>query len=186
MVQNPQAQLDGGVLAFNLTQAGSENKAQPGQEVSIAYRLMRHCDLQTVIASSTADQPYRFILGANSVIKGFEIAVSFLSIGAKGTFLIPSDQAYGKVGQPPDILDDEDLLIEIEVLSAKATDSQSVAIMNDETRMLKAEETKERANQCFREKRYDEALLLFKEASTYISKLSQYTSETQELRRLIL
>ena len=44
--------------------------------------------------------------------------------------------------------------------------------MNDETRMLKAEETKERANQCFREKRYDEALLLFKEASTYISKLS--------------
>ena len=58
--------------------------------------------------------------------------------------------------------------------------------MNDETRQRKAEETKERANQCFREQRYDEALQLFKEASTYISKLSQYTAETQELRRLIL
>mmetsp|Transcript_41380 Transcript_41380/g.54424 ORF Transcript_41380/g.54424 Transcript_41380/m.54424 type:complete len:139 (+) Transcript_41380:298-714(+) len=58
--------------------------------------------------------------------------------------------------------------------------------MNDEMRQQKAEETKERANVCFKAQRFDEALVLFKEASTYISKLSQYTAETQELRRLIL
>jgi len=37
-------------------------------------------------------------MGANSVIKGFEIAVSYLNIGSAATFLIPSDLAYGKVG----------------------------------------------------------------------------------------
>ena len=52
--------------------------------------------------------------------------------------------------------------------------------------MQKAEETKERANQVFREQKYDEALALFKEASSYISKLNQYTEETQEVRKLIL
>ena len=38
--------------------------------------------------------------------------------------------------------------------------------------MQKAEETKERANQLYKEKKYDEALILFKEASNYINKLS--------------
>lgn len=52
--------------------------------------------------------------------------------------------------------------------------------------MQKAEETKERANQVFREQKYDQALVLFKEASSYISKLNQYTEETQEVRKLIL
>ena len=41
--------------------------------------------------------------------------------------------------------------------------------------MQKAEETKERANQLYKEKKYDEALILFKEASNYINKLNTYT-----------
>jgi len=52
--------------------------------------------------------------------------------------------------------------------------------------MQKAEETKERANQLYKEKKYDEALILFKEASNYINKLNTYTDETQEIRKLIL
>jgi len=64
-----------------------------------------------VIASATADAPFKFILGANTVIRGFEMAVEQLSIGAKATAHVSSDFAYGKVGQPPDILDDEDLII---------------------------------------------------------------------------
>ena len=52
--------------------------------------------------------------------------------------------------------------------------------------MQKAEEIKERANQLYKEKKYDEALILFKEASNYINKLNTYTEETQEIRKLIL
>ena len=45
-------------------------------------------------------------MGAQTVIKGFEIAVGFLTVGGKANFFIPADLAYGKVGQPPDIPND--------------------------------------------------------------------------------
>ncbi len=57
------------------------------------------------------------------MIKGFEIAVGFLAIGCSATFFIPSDLAYGTMGNPPLILDNEDLVIEVEVLSAETVDT---------------------------------------------------------------
>ena len=99
MVENPQVQLEAGVMGYNIVSVNDEGaKAQMGHEVSIAYRLFRHCGPETVVAQSDVEEPYKFILGANSVIRGFEIAVNHLRIGQKGTFLVPSDQAYGKVG----------------------------------------------------------------------------------------
>jgi len=95
------------------------------------------------------------------VIRGFEIAVQHLQIGTAATFFVPSDLAYGKVGQPPDILDDDDLVIEVEVLGARNVDLSSVEIMNDEQKFLKAEESKEQANEACWAQRYDEALALF-------------------------
>ena len=80
------------------------------------------CDKENIIAQASVEQPYKFVLGARTVIKGFETAVRSLSIGGKANFLIPSDQAYGKVGCPPHILNDEDLYIEIEVISVKTVD----------------------------------------------------------------
>lgn len=49
--------------------------------------------------------------------------MGFLAIGCAATFFIPSDLAYGKMGNPPLILDNEDLLIEVEVLSAQTVDT---------------------------------------------------------------
>ena len=53
-------------------------------------------------------------------------------VGSKATLDVRSDLAYGKVGQPPDILDNDDLRIEVEILSQKAVDANSIAFMNDE------------------------------------------------------
>ena len=44
--------------------------------------------------------------------------------------------------------------------------------MNDEAKYQKAEEVKLQANTAFKAQKFDEALVLFKEASSYISKLS--------------
>ena len=77
-------------------------------------------------------------------------------------------------------------MIKMELLAVKDVDTGSVSIMNDEQKLAKAEETKERANEAYRAQRYDEALLLFKEASSYVARLSQYTEQTQEVRKLIL
>ena len=102
MVKVPQkTHLEDGVMAYNIIDLGdAETSTKPvdGQEVSVAYRLWRNIDQETLIASATVDEPYKFVLGANSVIKGFEIAVRSLHIGGKANFLVPADQAYGKVG----------------------------------------------------------------------------------------
>ena len=52
--------------------------------------------------------------------------------------------------------------------------------------MKKAKEVKERANQAFRDGKLDEALVLFNDAASFISRLNQYTAETQELRKTLL
>lgn len=63
-------------------------------------------------------------------------------------------------------------MIHLEVVGARDSDQESASLMSDQLKLERAEETKARANHAFREKRYDEALILFKEASSYVSKLS--------------
>lgn len=51
-------------------------------------------------------EPFKFIIGAKKVFLGFEIAVLNLSAGQEVTVLVKSKLAYGKVGQPPEIMND--------------------------------------------------------------------------------
>ena len=85
-----------------------------------------------MIATADSSKPFKFILGANTVIQGFEKAVAYLNLQSKATVHIRSDLAYGKRGQPPDIGNDEDLVIVLEVLASEAAGIQSTKIMNDE------------------------------------------------------
>ena len=98
-------------------------------------------------------------MGANAVIRGFEIAAAYLNIGGKATFFVPAAQAFGRVGSPPAIFDEENLIIEIKVLAAVAVNEASTT--NDEIRMQLSEQVKERANGAYREQKYDEALAFF-------------------------
>ena len=103
--------VQAGLTLSNVQHNPNGAKVMSGQEVAIAYLLFRQCEPGTVVASATADAPFKFILGGNTVIRGFEMAVAQLRIGDKATAHVMSDCAYGKVGQPPDILDNEDLII---------------------------------------------------------------------------
>jgi len=40
-------------------------KVLKGQEASIAYRLWREADTETIVGQATAEKPFRFVLGAN-------------------------------------------------------------------------------------------------------------------------
>ena len=65
------------------------------------------------------------------MIKGFEIAVMYLNIQSKAIVNVRSDLAYGKVGQPPHIPGDSDLVIDLEVLSYHEVGKESISIMSD-------------------------------------------------------
>ncbi|PLX92142.1 MAG: peptidylprolyl isomerase [Desulfuromonas sp.] len=49
----------------------------------------------TVFDSSREHAPLEFALGANQVIKGFEEAVSGMTVGETKTVTLPADEAYG-------------------------------------------------------------------------------------------
>ena len=69
------------------------------------------------------------------MIRGFDIAIRNMKVGQKGSVFIRSDFAYGKIGQPPNILNDEDLVFDVQVISAKDVDAGSLNILNDEQRV---------------------------------------------------
>ena len=114
--------VQAGLTLSNVRRNVNGAKVQPGQEVAIAYQLFRQCEPSIIVTSAPADDPFKFILGGNAVIRGFEMAVEQLSVGDKATAHVSSELAYGKIGQPPDILDDEDLIIQLEVVSARNVD----------------------------------------------------------------
>ena len=67
---------------------------------------------------STKDRkrPLRFRIGAGQVIKGLDLAVSQLSIGARAKVLIPADIAYGARGFPGLVPPNTPIEFDIEVL----------------------------------------------------------------------
>jgi len=61
----------------------------------------------------------------------------------------------------------------MQLLSAAA--ANQAGIVNDDARMQRAEEVKERANTAYKEAKYAEAVELFKEAHSHAQSLSQHT-----------
>lgn len=88
-----------------------------------------------ILAQATAQAPLKFILGANQVIKAFELVAGYLSVGGKGKLLVRSDLAYGLMGDPKiGVHENQDLIIEVEILSV--SDGADVSgVMSDEQRL---------------------------------------------------
>ena len=60
--------------------------------------MSKASDSNIVIEEATSESPFSFVLGGGKVIKGFDIAVKNMRVGQKGSVLIRSDYAYGKIG----------------------------------------------------------------------------------------
>lgn len=90
-----------------------------GVEVSVHY-VGRLASNGTVFDSSRdRGEPFKFTLGQNRVIKGWEAVVPTMRRGELADVTIASDYAYGKQGSPPNIPGDADLIFEIELLDWK-------------------------------------------------------------------
>jgi len=67
--------------------------AKTGDTVHVHYT--GRLDDGSVFDTSEGREPLEFVLGAGSVIPGFEEAVSGLSVGEEASTRIPPEQAYG-------------------------------------------------------------------------------------------
>mmetsp|Transcript_9092 Transcript_9092/g.6441 ORF Transcript_9092/g.6441 Transcript_9092/m.6441 type:complete len:150 (+) Transcript_9092:499-948(+) len=70
-------------------------------------------------------------------------------------------------------------------MDENAVDKSLLYSVSDEEKIQQAIQNKDLANQYYKEKRYDEALLTYQKALTNLSKLKKYTSKTDELMKVI-
>ena len=107
-----------GVEYWDLVQ-GSGEIAVPGKQVKVHYTGWL-TDGKRFDTSLETGHPFRFLLGAGRVIKGWEEGVAGMKVGGKRQLRIPPELAYGARGFPPDIPANATLIFDIELLEVRS------------------------------------------------------------------
>ncbi len=94
--------------------AGYGPPAAGGQNVTVQYS--GSLEDGAVFDSSYARGPFSFVLGAGSVIKGWDQGVVGMRVGGKRTLVIPPNLAYGERGAGGVIPPNATLRFEIELI----------------------------------------------------------------------
>lgn len=97
---------------------GTGASPQPGLNVTVHYTGWL-ADGTRFESSHDRNQPYTYLIGTGSVIKGWEEGVMGMKVGGKRRLIIPPQLAYGAAGNPPTIPPNATLTFEVELLAAQ-------------------------------------------------------------------
>jgi peptidylprolyl isomerase len=111
----PNAQQTASGLVYVIQTEGNGVKAAKGDKVSTHY-VGTFLNGTKFDSSRDRNQPLDFTHNVGQMIPGYDEAVSILSIGGRGIFIIPYFKAYGPSGRPGAIPPYADLVFDIELL----------------------------------------------------------------------
>ncbi|KAF5301603.1 hypothetical protein FQR65_LT08908 [Abscondita terminalis] len=105
--------LEGGVIIQDL-KVGDGNIAKSGRMVQVYYegRLKQNNKL---FDQTNKGAGFKFRLGKQEVIKGWDIGVVGMKIGGRRRIICPPAMAYGQKGSPPAIPPNSTLVFEVEL-----------------------------------------------------------------------
>ncbi len=105
-------------LYYVQTTPGTGAKAEAGKKVSVHYtgKLLNGTKFDS---SVDRGQPFEFGLGAGQVIRGWDEGIALMSVGEKGTLVIPSGLGYGAQGAGGSIPPNSILIFDVELLGIK-------------------------------------------------------------------
>jgi len=105
-------------LRYVIEKEGTGPKPLSHQRVSVLYRgLLLNGKLFSQNLDPTA--PFRFTIGMDRVVLGWEEAILDMRVGEKRVVIIPYALGYGLRGRPPDIPNRATLVFEIELLAVE-------------------------------------------------------------------
>ena len=160
---------DGGVTK-KVLQAAPEGAAGPppqGYEVTAHYTGTLDSDGDKFDSSVDRGKPFQFTVGQGQVIKGWDDGFQSMKVGEKAILKCQPDYAYGDNGSPPKIPPKAVLNFEVELLGFKEKEKAKWE-MTPEEKLEKAKALKESGTALFREKRFQEASLVYAEAAEYV------------------
>lgn len=105
-------------LKYVIHKKGKGGKPNTGDEVYVHY-FGALTDGTPFDNSFKRGHPFTFNIGKGRVIKGWDEGIALLSPGAKATFFIPSDLAYGERGAGKVIPPNSELIFYVELLEIK-------------------------------------------------------------------
>ena len=105
-------------LYYQIQTQGTGDKPTTGNTVKVHYKGAL-LDGTVFDSSFKRNEPIEFNLGVGQVIPGWDEGIALLNTGAKATFIIPSELAYGSAGAGGVIPPDATLKFEVELVSFK-------------------------------------------------------------------
>ncbi|CAN5536169.1 FKBP-type peptidyl-prolyl cis-trans isomerase [soil metagenome] len=102
-------------LTIKDTKVGTGVAAQPFDMLTVNYtgKLAKG---GKVFDSSIGKDPFQLVLGVTPVIQGWQQGLVGMKVGGKRTLSIPASLGYGKMGSPPEIPANADLVFDVELL----------------------------------------------------------------------
>lgn len=115
-------------LYYTVSKNGVGDTARAGQTVSVNYtgKTMDGNKFDSNVDSAFGHvQPFSFALGQGQVIAGWDIGLSLMKKGSKGTLYIPSPLAYGERSPSPAIPANSILIFDVELTDIQAAKEQA-------------------------------------------------------------
>jgi FKBP-type peptidyl-prolyl cis-trans isomerase len=95
---------------------GTGREALEGDQVRVHY--VGYLPDGTVVDASVGGEPVEFRLGADEVIRGWNLGIRGMKVGGRRRLVIPPDLGYGARGRPPGVPGNAVLVFEIQLLAA--------------------------------------------------------------------
>lgn len=105
-----------GVFVEIKTPGDLANKADTGKQVTVMYKGYTEDGkmFDTNMGGTQNTQPFKLVLGAHSVIPGWEEGLKYFGKGGKGTIFVPATLGYGAQAQGP-IKANSNLIFDVEI-----------------------------------------------------------------------
>jgi FKBP-type peptidyl-prolyl cis-trans isomerase len=97
---------------------GGGPEARAGQHVSVHYTGTLESGSK-FDSSRDRGKPFEFVLGAGSVIQGWDEGLVGMKVGGRRTLVIPAALGYGARGFPPVIPANATLVFDVELMAVR-------------------------------------------------------------------
>jgi peptidylprolyl isomerase len=97
---------------------GTGAEAKKGSTVYVNYVGSLWTNGKEFDSSWKRNEPFLFVIGTGEVIKGWDNGVVGMKVGGRRELRIPSEEAYGKIGNAPKIPKNEALIFVVDLLKA--------------------------------------------------------------------